>query len=285
MLHHRGDGNRGHDEDGGDVELGQDKGVVGLGVEERQSEPGGFLDGGEVNQLSAEGGCQQGHQIASGNSEENRDDFDHALAPDVADNDDCDGNQGKRPAGGGVGHGGRSQSQTDEDDDRSGYDRREESHYLLDADELDDQGQDQVEKTGNHDAAAGVLELFSGSHVFELAGAELGYGGITAEEGERGSEEGRNLELGQQVEQQGSETGHKQSGLHRERQAVAINEQRNQYCRAEHGEEVLKTQDEHFGRAQRPGVADRFLSFLFGHPLPPKKKTTTAVIVYLIPKP
>ena len=128
VLHHGGDGDGRHDQDRGHIELGQDE------LLQTHEVSAGHL--GEVHLAG-----DQRHDVRAHHAQQNGDDLDHALTPDVGDDDDGDSHQSQPPAGGGVGHGGAGQVQTDEDDDGSGHDGREVAHDLLGTHQLEQQGQ------------------------------------------------------------------------------------------------------------------------------------------------
>ena len=252
VLHHGGDGDGGHHQDGGQVKLCQD--------EVLQAHEVGAADLGEVH-LSGD----QGHDVAAYHTQQDGDDLDHALAPDVGHHDDGDGHQSQPPAGGGVGDGGAGQVQADEDDDGSGDDGGEEAHDLLGTHQLEQQGQDQIQGAGHHNAAQGVGQLFLAAHAGELAHIQAGHRLKAAQEGEGGAQEGGNLQLGAQVEQQGAETGKQQGGLDGQGQTVLGDQDGHQHGGAEHGEQVLQAQHQHPGNTQLPGVVDGVLSKVFLH--------------------
>ena len=207
----------------------------------------------------------QRHDVAAHHAQQNGDNLDHALAPDVRDDDDHDGDERQRPVRGRVRHSRTGEIQADEDDDRAGDDRGEEAHDLLRADELEQQRQHQIQKTRDHDAAHRVGELFLAGHRRELARVEVGHGLEAAEEGEGRAEEGRHLKLRADVEQQRTDTGKQQRRLDGQRQSVAADEDGDEHRRAEHGKQVLQTQQEHPGRAQLPGVINGVVSEFLVH--------------------
>ena len=131
VLHHGGDGDGGHDQDGGQVKLGDDKLL--------QAHKVGLAYLSEIHLAGDEG-----HNVAAHHTQQDGDDLHHALAPDVGHDDDGDGHQSQPPAGGGIGDGGAGEVQTDEDDDGAGDDGGEEAHDLLGAHQLEQQGQHQV---------------------------------------------------------------------------------------------------------------------------------------------
>ena len=61
------------------------------------------------------------------------------------------------------------------------------------------------------------------------------------------------------MEEQGAHTGEKQGGLDGKGQPVALDQDGDQHGSAEHGEHMLKAEDQHFGQAQLTGVADRLV--------------------------
>ena len=262
VLHHGGDGDGRHDKDGGHVELGDD--------ELLQTHEVGTLDRGEVDQglhhavgvrqLCAAGGGDECHDVRAYHAQQDGDDLDHALAPDVGHDDDGDGHQRQPPAAGGVGHGGAGQVQADEDDDGTRDDGREVAHDLLGTHQLEQQGQHQIQQTRDHHAAQGVGQLLLTGHGGELAAIQIGYRLEAAQEGEGGAQEGGYLKLGADVEQQRADTGEQQGCLDGQGQAVARHQDGHQHRGTEHGKQVLQSQQQHPGHTQLPGVIDGVVS-------------------------
>ena len=62
--------------------------------------------------------------------------------------------------------------------------------------------------------------------------------------------------LGAEVDKQGAQAGEQQGGLNAEGQSIALHQERHQNGGAEHGKHVLEAQNQHFGQAQLPGIAD-----------------------------
>ena len=141
----------------------------------------------------------------------------------------------------------------------------EEAHDLLGAHQLEQQGQHQVQHARDHHAAQGVGQLLLAGHSGELTGVQRGDGLEAAQEGEGGTQEGGYLELGAQVEQQRAETGEQQGGLDGQGQAVGAYQDGHQHGGAEHGEQVLQTQQQHTGNAQLSGVVDGHMAQFFLH--------------------
>ena len=254
VLHHGGDGDGRHDQDRGHIELGQD--------ELLQTHEVGAGHLGEVHLTG-----DQRYDVRAHHAQQDGDDLDHALAPDVGHDDDGDGHQCQPPAGGGVGHGGAGQVQTDEDDDGAGDDGREEPHDLLGTHQLEQQRQHQIQQTRDHHAAQRVGQLLLAGHGGELAGVQISHRLEAAQEREGGAQEGGHLELGTDVEQQCADTGEQQGGLDGQGQSVARHQNGHQHRSAEHGEQVLQTQQEHPGYAQLPRVVDGVVSEFFVHVL------------------
>ena len=220
--------------------------------EDRQAEPLGAADG------SGDGGALRGindecEDVRAEHAEQDRDDLSHALAPHVEADDDQDRDDGDEPVGTAVGDGGRGECQADGDDDRAGDDRREVAHDFLDAEDLEQCRQDDVHQARDGDAEAGVCQ-----QVVVVNGGAVGvradgaHGVVAADEGERAAEEGRDLTLGQQVEQQRTDAGEQQG-----RCDVEAGQRRDEDGRAEHGEHVLETQNEHSGLAECTCVVHR----------------------------
>ncbi len=247
VLHHGGDGDGGHHQDGGHIELSDN--------ELLQAQEAGVMHLCEVHLTG-----DQSHDVRAHYAQQDGDDLDHALAPDVGHDDDGDGHQGQPPAGGGVGHGGAGQVQADEDDDGAGDDGREVAHDLLGTHQLEQQRQHQVQQARDDHAAQGVGQLLLAGHGGELAGVQVGHRLEAAQEGEGGAQEGGHLELGADVEQQRAEAGEQQRCLDGQGQAVAGNQDGHQHRGAEHGEQVLQAQQQHPGDAQLSGVVDGIVS-------------------------
>ena len=147
--------------------------------------------GGRINDDSED----IGHHYA----QQDGDDLDHALAVHVGADDHDDGDNGDEPVGGAVGNCGGAEVQADGDDDGAGDDGREKAHDLLDAVGLEERGKDGIHDADAGDAAAGIDQ--------QVSLAVGGDGGIARDEGEGGAQERRDLLLGDQVEQQRTETG------------------------------------------------------------------------------
>ena len=262
MLHHGGDGDGGHDQDGGQVELGYD--------ELLQTHEAGLLHGSEahkglhdtvgIRELCAAGGGDECHDIGAHHTQQDGDDLDHALAPDVGHDDDGDGYQCQPPAGGGVGDGRACQVQTDHDDHGAGDDGGEVAHDLLGADDLEEQCQNQIQSACHHNAAQSIGQLFVAAHGGVFAGIQAGHGLEAAQIGEGGAQESGHLKLGAHMEDQRAETGHQQRGLDGQGQAVPGHQNGDQHCGAEHGEQVLQAQHQHPGQAEGAGVGDGFIA-------------------------
>ena len=251
MLHHGGQGD-GHDgQDGGDVKLGHGAGAEG------NTEPVGRSDGGEVHPTH-----DQGRHIGDHHTDQDGQDLDHALAPDVADHHGAQGDQGQQPVGRAVLDGGGGQDQADGNDDGAGNHRREEPHDPAHAEGGDQAAHDQVQQAGRHHAAAGV-----GQHLGvgdgQVAAFICQHGGHNAEAAQKRkgrAQERGHLAAGDKVEQQRAQTRTQQGGGN-----VQAGEQRHQHGGAEHGEGVLRTQHQRFARAQFPHIVNGGHLILFLH--------------------
>ena len=240
VLHHGSDGDGGHDQHGGHVELGEN--------ELLEADEVGLTHGGEVDeglhnavgigQLGAAESGNHRHNVAANHTQQDGDDLHHALTPNVGHHDDSHGHQGQPPAGGGVFDGGAGEVQADHDDHGAGDDGGEVPHDGLGAQHLKEQSQHQIQETGDDDAAQSVGQLqFRGQTVI---GGHGGHGGEAAQVGEGGAQESGDLELGAHMEQQGAQTGHQQGGLDAQGQAVALNQNGYQHGGAKHGEQMLQ---------------------------------------------
>ena len=224
-----------------------------------QGEPLGFGNVGDEGRAGI-GVKDDGQHIRADDAEEDRDDLDHALAPDVGGDDDEDGRDGDPPVAGAVIDGGGGQVQADGDDDGAGDDGREEAHDLLGAERLEQSREDDIHKTRARDAETGIGQHLEVGLVLLLA-EHRSDGGVAAEEGEGRAEEGRDLAAGDEVEQQRAEA--------REQKRVRNVEARqdgHEDRRAEHGEHVLEAEQQHSARAELSGVIDAgFRNFAFSH--------------------
>ena len=201
-----------------------------------------------------------GQHIGADDAEEDRDDLDHALAPDVAGDDDGDGHDGDPPVLGAVVDGGGGQIQADGDDDRARDDRREEAHDLARAERFEQGREDDIHQARAQNAEAGVGEHLKVGLILEFA-EHRGNSRVAAEERERGTEERGDFAAGDEVEQERAETGEQQRGGD-----VQTRQDRDKDSRAEHGEHVLEAQQEHPAFAQRAGIIDAFFgNFVLCH--------------------
>ena len=113
----------------------------------------GFSSTGGIHRGGAHGVGDQGHDVGAHHAQQDGDDLYHALAPDVGHDDDGHGHQGQPPAGLGVIDGGAGQIQTDHHDHGAGDDGGEVPHNGLGPQDLEQQGQHQVQKACDDDAA------------------------------------------------------------------------------------------------------------------------------------
>ena len=255
VLHHGGNGDGCHHQNGRDVELGDTAGEIGdEGLEAQDLGAGhagevqhgaGSAGGGIGDDRGAAGIGDHRHQIRAYNAQQDGNDLDHATAPDVCHHDDGHGHQGQPPAGRGVGDSGGGQVQSDEDDDGAGDHRRQEMHHPMHTYHFNDAGQHHIQKPRYHDAAAGVLELFRAVHTGVNSAVHGAHGGKTAQERKGRAQERRDPQLRAEVEKERADAGKKQRGLDRQRQSVGVDQNRHQYCSAEHGKHVLQAQNQH----------------------------------------
>ena len=196
VLHHGGQRDGHHHGDGrskqGSVHItGQAEHGVRPG--KGQADPGSFGYGGKVH-LAA----QRAYQIGTHNAQQNRDDLQHALAPDVEHHHNQHRQHGNPPVVGTVVHGAVGQGDTNADDNGAGYHRREVAHDLPGAKEAEQLGNDHIQQPGASHAHAGV-----GNPVRARAAVnhQTLHGRVTTQEGEGGTQERRNLSLGNQMEQ------------------------------------------------------------------------------------
>ena len=249
MLHH------GCQCNGDDSEQGTDE--LGAAVDGKQAH-GALVQGdaepvGGGNGLKVHRTGDKGHRVGDQNTDEDGQDLHHALAPDVADDDGAQCHKGQQPVGLAVGDGGGGQDQADGDDDGAGDDRREEFHDAPDAEGGDQQADDQVQDAGESHGGAGVGQHFGvgNGQVAVRIGQHGGHDGEAAQVGKGRAKESRNFALGDEMEQQGAQTGAQQRGGN-----AQAGEQRHQDRCTEHGEHVLNAQDQHPAGTQLPGIVN-----------------------------
>ena len=207
MLDH---GRKGQRHDGNDGRRG--KAAIELRAKERkhgvvphdgQANPGSGCDAREVDlaQRSRNG-------IAHHNAQQNRHDLDHAAAPDVADDDNGNGNDSHKPVGLAVSNSGTCQDQADGNDDGTSHHRRKEAHDALGAKRAEQGRQHRIEQAG-----AGYTQAGVGQKLGLAVGRDCG---ITGNKGKRRAQEGRHLTARQEVEQQRAQAGKQKRCRHRE---------------------------------------------------------------------
>ena len=240
VLHHGCNGN-GHDgEQGADEFFAAVNGkqTHGLFVD-GETDPGGLADGGKVNRTS-----YQGNRIADQNTDQNGQDLDHAFAPDVADDNGGQRHKSQQPVALAVVDGGRGQDQANGDDDGAGDNRREEPHDAADAEHRDQPADQHIQQAAERNGCAGVGQVFR-------VGTVIADNGKAAQVGKAGTQKCGNLALADDVEQQRAKAGAQQRGGN-----AQAGQQGNQHGCAKHGEHVLRTQDQHPGRAQFFGIVN-----------------------------
>ena len=249
VLHH------GSQSDGDDGEQGADE--LGAAVDgkeahgflvERDAEPCG---GG--NALKVHGTGHKGDCVGDENANQDGQDLDHALAPDVADDDRTQSHKGQQPVCLTVADGRGGEDEADGDDDGACDHRREEAHDAPDAEGGDEQADGQIEQTREGHACAGVGQhLGVGNGQIAVGVSQHGsHDGEAAQIGKGRAEEGRDLALGDKVEQQRTQTCAEQGGRN-----AQTGEQGDQHGGTKHGEHVLDAQDQHPSGTQLAGVVN-----------------------------
>ena len=248
VLHHRRQRNRGN----GDDAVQQQRAVTAAKEGERgilplegQTQPSRFLNGGEVHLTR-----HRRDSVRTDHAQQNRDNLEHALAPDVERHHDDHRQNRDEPVIGAVVDGGVRQNHADADDDRAGDNRREEAHDLLRAEDLEQTRDNDVNQTRDRHAHASV------GNPVHRAVRELRHclhRRIAAEEREARTEERRDFAARDEVEQQRAQTRKEQGCADRQ-----TCQGRHKHGCAEHGEHVLETQQSELRRGK----------FLIGHVIP-----------------
>ena len=201
--------------------------------------------------LEVHGTGDQSHRVGHQHTDQDGQDLDHALTPDVADNDHAQRHKGQQPVGLAVFDGRGSQDQTDGDDDGAGDHRGEEPHDAADAEGGDQQAGHQVHQAGEGNGGAGVGQHLGVDHgqVAVSVCQHGGHDGKAAQVSKGGAQESRDLLFGDQMEQQRAQTSAQQRGGN-----AQAGEQRHQHRGTKHSKHVLHTQDQHPSGAQLSSV-------------------------------
>ena len=213
-----------------------------------QTEPLCSVDGGG-NVCPGSGIDNHGSQIRGNHTQQNGNNLDHALAPDVADYHDEDGNQSNQPVAGAVIDSALCQRKTDADDDWAGDDGREVAHDLLDTEDLEEQCQNQIQQAGNGNTEAGVGQ----GNVLAGSGDQA----VGTQKRKGRTQKSGDFAAGDQVEQQRTQTCKQQCG-----RDIQAGDGGNQHGCAEHCKQMLHAEKQHFGRAERSCVVYGFLNFV-----------------------
>ena len=226
------------------------------------AQPGGLGDFLEVHCAG-----DQCHCVGDQHTDEDGQDLDHALAPDVAHDNSAQCHKGQQPVGLAVGDSRGSKDQTDGDNDGAGDHRREELHDAADAKGGDQQAGHQIDQTRECNGSAGIRQHLSvGNGQVAIGISQHGsHDGEAAQICKGGAEECRDLLFGDEVEQQRAQTGTQQSGGN-----AQAGEQRHQNRCAKHSKHMLHTQNKHSAGAQLFGIVYALgVIDLFAHRKPP----------------
>ena len=224
------------------VELRTEDGEHRIVPGERHADPRRLSNAREVH--DARGGR---HDVRPHHAQQDGDDLDHALAPDVRDDDDGDGHERDGPVRRRVRDGRAGQDEADGDHDGAGDHGREEAHDARGPEHLEQRRQHEVQQTRARHAQAGVRQ--------QVGLAVRRDGRVARDERERRAEERGHLALRDEVEQQRAHAREQQR-----RGNGQAGQRRHQDGGAEHGEQVLEAQHQHLGQAKRPGVIDGLAS-------------------------
>ena len=237
MLHHGSHSHRRDGQDGGDIKLRQ--------RERGQPDHGLPADAAQVHHTA-----NQRHNIGDHNAQQDGNDLDHSLAPDVGHDDDSNGKQRKRPAALGIVHCRAGQIQTDEDDHRTGNDGREKPHDLFCTHCFKQQRQQDIQTARHHDAAHGIGQLFGADHIGKLADIQFRNSLEASQKGKGRAEKCGDFELCAHVENQRADTCEEQGRLDGQGQPIGVADNDGYQNRGtEHCEHMLETQNEHSGPA------------------------------------
>ena len=143
MLYHgcQSDGHNGDNggNNQGNISTGKDGESSGFPVN-GNTKPGSIRNRGEIH--FAHNCCQK---IGTDYTDNDRNDLNHSLTPDVADYHKCNRHNGNEPVGGAVIHRRFGKIQTDCNNDGSGNNGREKAHYLACTENLNQKSQYQIQ--------------------------------------------------------------------------------------------------------------------------------------------
>ena len=191
----------------------------------------------------------ESQNIGGDHTDKDRNDLDHALSPDVADDDHSNCEDGYKPVGGTVVDGGRSKVKSDGDDDRSCHNWWEELHHVLASPYLADKSQDKIHETGACYTDAGIDQRYSICHA-DGASSCL-YSCISTKEGKGGSKEYWNLASCNQVHEECCYSCKEKCCTY-----TKSGENWYQYCCTEHGKHVLKSENQGLSDSKFLGIVD-----------------------------
>ena len=117
----------------------------------------------------------QCNHIRDHNPHQYRDDFEHTFSPDVKDDNYGQSNKCEEPVGGCIVDRRTCKTQSDTDNNRSGYYRRKESHHTFYAYQTNDQSQHQIHQTGYNHTTAGIRSFVIHTHGCIHTGIQVGY--------------------------------------------------------------------------------------------------------------
>ena len=95
--------------------------------------------------------------IRNHNAKKNRNNLEHSLTPDVKHNNDSKCNDCDQPIGRSIVDCRWCKAQSDTDNNRSGYNRRKETHHAFHANQLNDECKYQIQQSCNEDTATRIL--------------------------------------------------------------------------------------------------------------------------------
>ena len=123
----------------------------------------------------------QGYYIRHYNTHQNRNNTEHADSPDIKENNSSKCHQGKQPVLGCIADSRWCKAETNADNDRTGYNRRQITHNSFYTDRLYDQGKNQIQKSCHKYTATCIWKLLSIGHVSKDSCVQLCHCGKSAQ--------------------------------------------------------------------------------------------------------
>ena len=133
------------------------------------------------------------NHIRNDDTHKNWNNFPHSFSPYIENNDCHKSNQRKRPVHRSVADCRSGKIESDTDNDRSCHYRWKKTHYFFHSDQLNDQCQNQIQKSRDHDTSAGISKFIISTHAGIFPIVKICHGSKSAQKGKGRSQKSRNF--------------------------------------------------------------------------------------------